>query len=159
MMDILLAALVVELRDAGGEELCAKAMYPGDSIAIDYAECGGMAWVRLVETNPTTGFPTAGFPGAASASKACWWNLVHTVEMGVLRPSPIPEETLNTVDLPGDEEHIAAARKQYADMEAMNRAIIAAKRDIEELVPVNYTPVGPVGGAVGGTWALQVGDG
>lgn len=157
-MDVLLAALVVELRADGAtdEEMCAVAVYPGAGVPLD-SSCGITAWVRLVEAAPTTAFPAAGFGN--QRGNVCWWNLLATVEIGVLRPSPIPEEILSSIDLPDSEEHTAAAHKQLDDMEAMNRAIITARKEVEELVPVNYSPVGPDGGLVGGTWALTIGDG
>ncbi|UOK18344.1 hypothetical protein SEA_BRUHMOMENT_27 [Arthrobacter phage BruhMoment] len=156
-LDILLAELIVALREDGltDEEMCAVAVFPGGGIPVD-SDCGVTIWVRLVEGAATTQFPNAGF---ADNRKVCWWNLLTTVEMGVLRPAPIPDDTLSQIEMPTSEEQTAAAHKQMDDMEAMNRAIMAAKRSIDELVPVNYTPVGPDGGVVGGTWAMTVGNG
>jgi hypothetical protein len=155
MMDILLAALVVSLREAGGEEVCSTAIYPGDSVALDYAECGGMAWVRLATANPSRVFPTP-----VNDLSACASSLAYTVEMGVMRSAPLATALLADagVDLPDDSENTASAYEVLDDVDAMYKAIQMAARDIEYLIPGSYTPVGPVGGAVGGTWSLTVGD-
>lgn len=156
LLNIVHAALVVELREAGlDEDLCANAIYPGESVPGDYGveSCGGMAWVRLASANPT-----ATFPAPVATPDNCNYTLAFPLEMGVMRPSPIPDGTLNEVELPGDEAHNEAAHKQFADLHAMHRAIKRAQEDIEMLVIGTYTPVGPVGGIVGGTWTLTVGN-
>lgn len=155
-LDILLAAVLVELRRDGlDEDICAHAIYPGDSIVLDYAECGGMVWVRLVDA-----FETVGFPNRDVTVNSCEALLAATVEVGVMHPSPIPEEILNTVDLPDDAEHTAAARRQIKEMRAMRRAMQETRRVIgKDLLLVGaYTPVGPVGGTVGGTWSVTLGE-
>lgn len=153
MLDLLLDSLVEELRDAGTEDVCAAAVYPGDAVPLDYAECGVQAWVRLVAASPTIGFPNNDI-----TADSCAWRLAYEVEMGVVRPSPIPETVLSTVDLPDDAENTAAAGLQLSDMMAMHHALIGARQEIEHLLPGSYTPIGPVGGAVGGTWSLTLGD-
>lgn len=152
MMDVLLAALVVELRTDGTEDVCAAALYPGDSVPLDYADCGGMAWVRLVDAGPTISFPNTDV-----TADSCHWSLAFQVEMGVMRPSPIPENVMNSAELPDDAENTAAAKRQLQDMMAMHRALLTARDDIDLMAPGRYTPVGPVGGTVGGTWAVTVG--
>lgn len=153
MQDILLAAVAVELeKDGTGSSICSFTKQPGDSVALDYAECGGMAWVRLVDSRPTVGFTRADVTPAS-----CYWGLTHTLEIGIMRPSPIPEESLAGAELPDDSEMSAATEAQMNDLAAMHRAIKAARREFE-LLPGTYTPVGPVGGTVGGTWAVQVGE-
>lgn len=155
MADILLANLVVALRDKGGEEVCSTAVYHGDSITLDYADCGGMAWVRLVSTGPSRSFPAI-----VSDLNACGASLAHTFELGVMRSAPLAQALLagSGIDLPDDEENSAAASLALDDMEALWAAIQAARRDIDLLVPGSYTPVGPTGGALGGTWGVTVGD-
>lgn len=151
MTDILLAHLTVELgKDGTGENICSMTKQPGDSVALDYAECGGMAWVRLVQTTTTV----SGYLPDVTADH-CFWDLAHTLELGVMRPAPIPEAIMSTVDLPDDEELSAAADAQYKDMKAMHRAIVAARKDFD-LLAGSYAPLGPTGGTVGGTWSLTV---
>lgn len=153
-LDILLAALVVELREDGtDEEICSFTKQPGEAVSLDYAECGGMAWVRFVGAVPSI----SGFAPDVTAT-SCFWNLSHTVEMGVMRKAPIADDILNTVDLPDEAELNAASDKIVNDMSAMARAIKRAQREGVELLPGGYTPVGPIGGTVGGTWALTVAE-
>lgn len=154
MMDVVLAACVVELRaDGTDENLCATAKYPGEAAPLDYAECGGMLWVRLATSAPSTQFPSP-----ESRPNVCAQTLAHQLEIGLMRPSPIPEDTLGNFELPTDEDHSAAADRQMDDMEAIYRGIVRAARDIEMVSIGSYTPVGPVGGTVGGMWTLAVGN-
>lgn len=153
MTDILLAHLQVELaKESTEEQLCSFTKQPGDSVALDYAECGGMAWVRHVTSSPSiNGYTNDVTPDS------CFWGMAHTVEMGVMRKAPIPEQVLNTIDLPDDAELSAAADRLMADMAAMNRAIQGARGEFD-LLAGTYTPVGPVGGTVGGTWSMVLGE-
>jgi hypothetical protein len=154
MMDIVLASLVVELRADGTEEVCAAALYPGDGAPLDYAECGGMAWVRLITAAPSTSFPA---PNGSVDN--CALTLAYNLEVAVMRPAPIPEQFAGGVpDLPTDAEHTAATHAQLADMEAMYRAFKRAAKDIEMTLVGSYTPVGPIGGTVGGSWTISVGN-
>jgi hypothetical protein len=155
MGNILLANLVVALRDRGIEPTCSTALYHGDSVTLDYADCGGMAWVRLV-----TSGPSQNFPNVTQGVAACAMTLAHTFEIGVMRAAPLARALLadSGIDLPDDEENSEAAELALKDMEAMWAAIQASTTDIELMAPGTYTPVGPVGGALGGTWSVTVGD-
>lgn len=154
--DILLAALVVELDKAGdAENFCAKAIYPGDAAPLDYGtgeDCGGMAWVRLAGA-----FPTAAFPSPVQTVDNCEYTLGFNMEMALMRPSPLPEEFGRNFELPGDDEHITASHNQFDDMMLMHRAVKAARREIDFVILGTYTPLGPVGGVVGGSWTLTAG--
>jgi hypothetical protein len=158
MLDILLAAALVELQKDGSDDLCAAAVYPGEGVPLDYASvdtgCGGMLWVRLVSAAPS-----AAFPAPVTSVDNCAKKLAFAVEMGVMRAAPIPDSFVTgEMDLPGDEEHTESAGKQLDDMEAMYRAMRVASADIELMIVGTYSPLGPNGGAVGGVWSLQVGD-
>lgn len=154
MMDIVLAAAIVELRADGTDgNLCATAKYPGEAAPLDYAECGGMLWVRLVSSAPSTQFPSSD-----STPNVCFAKLAHQLEVGLMRPSPIPEDAFGDFELPSDEDHSASTDRQMDDMEAIYRALTAAGESIGMVSIGNYTPVGPVGGTVGGTWSLAVGN-
>jgi hypothetical protein len=146
--DILLAALLVEVQKDSTVKVCTITKQPGDSITVD-AQCDAMIWLRLVDSTPTVGQTT-------NMANQCYWGLTHQIELGVVRQSPMPSEVLNTVELPSDEEITAATDAQYRDMAAMRRAIQAAQREIEDLVPGAYAPMGPLAGVIGGTWALSV---
>lgn len=155
MMDIVLANLVVQMRKAGTEDLCATSLYPGEAAPLDYAECGGMLWVRLI-----TSYETASFPAPNNDPGLCnQTTLAYQLEVAVMRPAPIPDDfTGGFVDLPDDAEHTASTHHQMDDMEAMHEALRKARKDIEQVAIGSYTPVGPVGGTVGGSWTLVVGN-
>lgn len=158
--DILLASLIVELREAGADNgMCAQALYPGSLVPMDYgveSACGGnggMAWVRL-----GAAFPSVEFPAVKSDINNCTSTLAYEFDMGVLRPAPIGEQFGKDVHLPTDEVHTATTHRQMEDMMIMHRAINAAAEDIELLLLGTYSPMGPQGGAVGGYWNLTAGS-
>jgi len=153
MMDILLAQLVVDVRASGDDQLCAQALYPGEGAPLDYAECGGMLWVRLITAAPSTSFPSPN-----NSVDNCTATLAYQLEVGLMRPAPIPDEVLGDFELPDDEEHTAAAHRQMDDMELMYGAFAKVRRHIEMVLVGSYTPFGPAGGTVGGTWTLFVGN-
>jgi hypothetical protein len=154
MLDILLAAVIVELRKNGTDDVCSATKFPGEGVALDYADCGGMLWVRL-----TSAAPSASFPAPVQDLNNCAKSLAFPVEVGLMRPAPIPANFVTgEMDLPDDEDHSAATDKQLDDMEAMYRGIRAAAKDIEYLIVGTYSPQGPTGGTVGGVWSLTVGD-
>ena len=120
MADVLLASLIVALREKGGEEVCSTAVYHGDSVTLDYADCGGMAWVRLVSTGPSRSFPTV-----VSDLNSCGFALAHTFELGVMRAATLATALLagSGIDLPDDDENTAAAGLALDDAEALWNAI------------------------------------
>jgi hypothetical protein len=157
LMETALAALKLELADSGDDGLCAKAIYPGVAVPSDYAandECeGGMAWVRLISAAPTMAFPAQDM-----TADSCAATLAYSVEMGIIRPAPIPESFQKDMDLPDDEEHIEAAHRQFNDMHLMHRALKRIRRSVDQMVFGSYTPVGPEGGVVGGSWDFTFGE-
>lgn len=151
---LILDTLTTELEESGlADDLCAKAIYPGDNTPWDYGaeSCGGMAYVRLTLSVPTSSFPTP----VASVDN-CVYTLAHTVEIGVLRPAPMGQTFADgSVDLPSDDDHLNAAAIQMADMEAMYRAL--KKLPVDLKVVGTYNPQGPNGGVYGGAWTVTVG--
>lgn len=156
MLGTLLDALNNELvTDGSRADMCSCTIYPGDAVPMDYGleSCGGMAWVRLVAAGPTTAFPSA-----SVTVDNCTYSLAYTVEMGIMRPAPIAEQFGSEVELPDDTAHFNASNRLTQDLTLMHRAIKDAKKDIPLLVLGSWTPQGPQGGTVGGTWTLTVGD-
>jgi hypothetical protein len=157
MLAILLEQLVAQLRDAGQlDSMCAVTAYPGNAVPADYVggdECGGMAWVRHVSSNPTVRFPAADV-----SVDNCLSTLAHIIEVGIIRPAPIPQSDGRDVDLPDPIEHLNSALDIAEDMVLMKNAIARAARSIDFVILGSYSPVGPEGGAVGGTWSLTVGE-
>ena len=157
MLAVLLQELTAGLDEAGLlESMCAVTVYPGNAVPIDYVggeECGGMAWVRHVSSNPS-----ARFPNADVSVDNCAYSLAHTVEMGIVIPSPIPASDGSTIELPDDIAHFNSAMELADGMILMKDAIQRAAKSIDFVILGSYVPLGPEGGAVGGTWSLTVGD-
>jgi hypothetical protein len=154
LLATLLESLTAQIRAKGREDdYCSITIQPGAAVAVDFgpeAGCEGMAWVRLVATNPTVSFPNADV-----GMNNCGYSLAYTVELVMLGPAPVMTDSLNKFVLPTDVEQFEAAMRQAEEMQMMYDAIRAA--DLPQLVLGDYTPQGPEGGVLGGTWTLQVG--
>jgi hypothetical protein len=152
-----------ELRDClsasialhGGPEPCECAIIPGTHVATEY--CGacsgdrcGMAWVRLNSVFPSTVFPTQDV-----SATGCTPMLAFEVELGVVRCAPIGDDYGNP---PKAEEWEAAAQLQVLDMMAMREAVECCFGAFETMLGA-FTPIGPTGGCVGGSWAVAVAPG
>ncbi len=158
MLAVLLEELSAGLDDADMlESMCAVTVYPGTAVPVDYVgssdSCGSMAWVRHVSSAPTVRFPNADL-----SIDNCAFSLAHVIEVGIIRPSPIPESDGSTLDLPDDIAHFNSAMELADDMILMKEAIQRAAKSIDFVILGSYVPIGPEGGAVGGTWSLTVGD-
>ena len=157
MLAILLEELSAGLADADLlDSMCAVSVFPGTAVPVDYVggdTCGSMAWVRHVSSNPTTRFPSADL-----SIDNCAYSLAHIIEVGIIRPAPIPESDGSTIDLPDDIVHFNSAMELADDMILMKEAIARAAKSIDFVILGSYIPVGPEGGAVGGLWSLTVGD-
>jgi hypothetical protein len=146
----LLNNLHTELGRTGADTVNTCILAPGQQVPWD--ETCGMGWVRLVSAFPSTVFPSA--EGSYRAS--CVATLVANVEVGVLRCAPNPEQLPGgELIMPSTAEQYAATRLQLSDMAAVRRAIQNARIDLKLLGA--YSPVGPQGGYVGGSWAVSVG--
>lgn len=152
-MGIILDAVGQELQAIKAkEDLCLFTVMPGNDVPIDYAECGGMAWVRLV-----TAAPSSTFPNADSSPGNCASFLAYALEVGLLREAPMPQQFGSEWTNPSSEEQFDAAEKAADGMEAVYRALRSVGGEFPDFVVGTYTPYGPDGGAVGGTWAMTVG--
>jgi hypothetical protein len=144
VMDKLLANVIAEV---GGDDMCVKALMPGDSVLAEYVGlegCNGMLWVRLVTAGPSATFPQIGV-----RPENCSYELSVPLEVGViLSREPI---------LPGSDAWTAATHKQIEDMQAMRRAIQKTDDWFDEMSVLGaYQPLGPGEGAVGGAWQWTV---
>lgn len=139
--------LCEEIAKRNLPEVCMCSVLPGDSVALDYAE-QGQAWVRLV-----MGYPTTTFPDQDQTLSNCGRPLAYQIEMGLMRCAPMLAEDGTPPDA---QEQFEATRLQWADMEAMRQAIRCCYPD--DAVLSQYTPYGPEGGLVGGTWTLYIGE-
>jgi hypothetical protein len=150
-----------ELAASGLPTPCFCGVLPGANVPMAYCGecvagvsdangCGGQAWVRLEQVFPSVIFPTP------AENTVCNTGLVASIEIGVLRCMQVIEES---GEAPSLDEQVRATRLQLADMQAMRRAVLCcdwrADSDLQLLL-TSYTPVGPEGGCVGGTWSFMV---
>lgn len=150
---MVLDALNEELTANGTREsLCEFALVHGDMVVVDYADCGGMGYVRLVTANPTSAFPNPATPGT------CAHDLAFPMEVGIMRQAPGMGEGLRDPRIPDTDDHLAATSLALEDMMAMHRALRAVEREMDQFLLGTYSPVGPAGGALGGVWSFTVGN-
>jgi hypothetical protein len=145
LLHVIGAALCAELEVAESEsgitKPCLCTVLPGANVAYDYCEEGGMAWSRLFAITPVE----------VVNGNQCVIEYDVTVEVGVLRCAPGlgPDG-----ELPTEPEQLAASMQQMFDMGVMHKALtctpVAAYYSLAQMGP--YTPIGPDGGCVGGTW-------
>lgn len=124
---------------------CFCGILPGEQAVWDYSD--GLAYVRLVDSYPSTTFPSAN----TTPSVSCSAMLVATLEVGLLQCMPI-----NADGSPlSQEQSTEVSRLQMAGMRAIQQAIACC--DLPLVVLGSYTPQGPQGGLVGGFWQINVG--
>lgn len=154
MLAELLEALTAQIRAKGREdEYCSITVQPGNAVVFDFGPesgCGGTAWVRLVAANPTVSFPAADV-----SINSCAFSLAYIVEMGMIAPAPVMEDTLGEFMAPEDTELFDASMRQAEELQMMFDALRAAR--IPEKIIGDYTPQGPEGGVMGGIWTVTVG--
>jgi len=151
------ATMLIELADCVCEELattgagptCWCGLWHGQAVTWDYcSECSGgvcgMGWTRLVEIFPYNVFPTA------TIDLKCVAPLAAQVEVGCVRCMPTME---TDGSLPGPEVIGDAALAAAADAFALYRAVQCCAPG-RTLAVAGYTPVGPLGGCIGGTWQI-----
>jgi len=137
----------LQARGLMTEDGCFCGVLPGDQAVWDYGN--GMAWVRLVDVYPSTTFPSANTTPRGSCSAY----LAATLEVGLLQCAPGLSATGN---LPTQADQFEATRLQLAGMRAMQQAIACC--DLDLVVLGTYSPQGPQGNMVGGTWTINVGS-
>lgn len=147
MLQGLSEQLCSAIDDRGWPEPCLCTVMEGEIVPFDYCDScsGGMAWVRLVRMSP---------PDTAVQQNTCATSVNIEVEMGIIRAAPMPDDD-NT--LPTADEHLDAARHQIDEAEVMfNTLRLMQTPQGERFFNLNYAPIGPDGGCVGGTWTATV---
>jgi hypothetical protein len=141
----------------GVPDVCFCGIVPGEAVTALYTggnckdKCG-MAWVRVVSIYPMT---QVGAPDLTPGN--CGAGVGADVELGIFRCISIGDET-GAPTTPA--ELLAAAQLQIADSLVMQQAVYCcAAIPPKEVIMSAYTPLGPAGGLVGGTWALSMGLG
>lgn len=139
---IIAGALPYDAQGVGGE------CYDEMSNPVEDAEGCGQAWVRL-----TTAYPSSAVGFADTTPGNCSKGFGYDIEIGITRCIRIVE---NGGSLPAD-EMLGAVQLQIADMLTMQQAILCCSSFAgENSVLGQYTPIGPEGGVVGGSWVISV---
>lgn len=116
--------------------------------------CQGLAWVRPALTVPSSGkFPIQDVETVPGGTRS--WAI--TLEMGVVRCAPTPNETR----IPSNAEWNAVTGAVMDDAAAMRRAIccfidLDPVRRQGSTLPLEWQPLNTEGGCVGGTQQLIV---
>jgi hypothetical protein len=136
-----------QIGTIGGGPVCWCGLYPGAQVSFEYCtgECEpdrcGMAWVRVVGIAPFEAF------GTPTIDTNCALPLGWQIEVGALRCLPVYE------NLPTPEEMMEVTVRQHADALALYTAIQCCQLSTQgAFAIVQYVPVGPEGGCVGGYW-------
>lgn len=149
----LTSCLCLTLEAHGLPPVCICTPLPGEQMATDYVtESAGMAWVRL-----ESAWPSTAFPNQASSSTSCKAPLAFAIEIGVAYCAPMPDNDGTPPDMAANFE---AVEVQLAAMSAMHAAVLCCFPSTSADVAIGqYTPMGPEGGVVGGTWSIIVAEG
>lgn len=156
MLVALAACLCSQIEADGGDKPCFCGVVPGDMAIADYAqdcggdtECGDIGWSRLVTLYP------AKSPGIQDQQLGnCRSGLGIDIELGIMRCMAVGESDGSA---PPPAEIAAATDQQTRDAMTMWRALQCC--DIlptSEFRVGSYTPMGPMGGYVGGTFTVYV---
>ena len=141
------------LVEKGGGEVCWLGILPGLDVPLEFCsgECGsetcGMAWVRLSQTYPSTTFPDQDV-----AAGNCRKPIAHTIEVGVARCLPVMD---TDGSFPAPEDFLDVTLSLTDDIEALRYAIACCFGSTRHTLGA-WTPFGPDGGCVGGTWTVTV---
>lgn len=139
--------LCEEIERSGLPSVCFCEVVPGSAAMFDYPE-GGQAWVRLTQAFPSVVFPVQD----TNPRGNCGTGLVAVLEVGIIRCAPMPSDG---GDMPTAQEQFEATRLQMADMQAIRRAIQCCMGKMKHVLGA-YTPIGPDGNAVGGSWTVSI---
>lgn len=151
-MTALAECLCTEIIASGLPPTCLCGVLPGEQIDASYVSSSeGMAWVRLAGA-----YPYQSFPNATVSGNSCVMPLAFEIEVGALWCAPVGDSRGNP---PSMEAQFETAEIQVAAMAAMHRAIrCCLPTERAQSALGQYTPAGPEGGVVGGTWNLYVAE-
>jgi len=153
----LAACLCTQIEDPanGVPEVCFCGVVPGEQASAIMAagNCAagacGMAWVRMMSTYPMKAI------GVVDATPGnCGASLGADIEMGILRCFSLGDESGRG---PTMSQLMYSTRLQVADSVVMQKAILCCNLSPKEFVLNTYTPLGPAGDLVGGSWQMSIG--
>jgi hypothetical protein len=140
--------------DNGVPDVCFCGIVPGEAATADYAggDCNkkcGMAWVRIMSI-----YPMKAVGALDTTAGNCGASLGADLELGIMR-------CVNTGDgrtPPSPDELLAATQLQVADSYVMLKAVVCCDTiPNKEAILSAYSPLGPAGGLLGGTYTVSIG--
>lgn len=144
------SCLCAAIEEAGVDPVCFCGVMPGVAVALDYTNFGcktsdGMAWVRL-----STEYLTEAFPNPLVRESKCGTEIAFVAEVGMVRSMPLNDDG----EPPDAATMMAAAERQITEASIMRKAVVCCLKSGSILGA--YTPVGPDGGAIGGSWLVSI---
>lgn len=151
MMTSLAGCIETTFEDEGRPEVCFNGIITGDGVTAAWVDdCSndlcGMTWVRLVNAYPSSS------PGRQDqGTNNCASGIGIEIEVGVLRCTNVSVEDAEVEE----GEALQATSDVLADMFALRKAISCCVGvPSSDMVLGNWTPMGPLGGLVGGSWLI-----
>lgn len=149
----LATCVCAQIEADGGPAPCFCGIIPGDAAVPQYAgncqdKCG-MAWVRLMSSYPSSGVGVVNSrPGNCASEQDA------VVEVGWVRCMPTGNQY---GDAPTPDELLQATDEQMAGLQTLKSAIVCCPAfTSKDYILGAYTPLGPAGGLVGGTWTVTL---
>lgn len=149
VLETLRDAVAEQFETDGHDNFCLLTLMPGENVPFDYCDkCDdGMAWVRLVSLQPPQ-------DRLERQTVTCYTEMSMTVEIGHIFAAPWPDAD---GDLPEQHEHHDAALRQIKSSDLMLRALLCTDLPGDETpAEPTYTPLGPDGGCLGGSWSATL---
>jgi hypothetical protein len=148
------AEVAAELVRRGLDPITKVIVQPGSEFVVDYAgngkDCGEID-VNLVQAYPTDNFPEPDVQGN------CVSALAFELNVSVMRCAAPTHGTKQNPSPPTIAEQLESTAQHLADMQASRCAIKVVLARLErDYVLQAFTPIGPQGQTVGGTWTVIV---
>lgn len=148
------AEVAAELVKRGLVPIDKIIIQPGSEFVVDYAgngkDCGEID-VNLVQAYPTDNFPEP------DATGNCVSALAFELNVSIMRCAAPTHGTAQSPKPPTLAEQLASTAEHLADMQAARCAIKVVLARLErDYVLQAFTPIGPQGQTVGGTWTVIV---
>lgn len=150
-LERLAVCLCAQIIADGSPATCFCGVSPGSGFSPDLLQCEdtescGIAFVQLQSSYPSQ---TVGVVDQTPGN--CGVTIGFDAVIGVLRCFPLQDDGSN----PPPETQLELFRQQTLDMESMRRALICCDwLPSKDVIVGQYTPVGPEGELIGGTFQL-----
>lgn len=135
-------------------QLCFCDLIPGEAPDGSYAgmcdDQAGMAWVRMISM-----YPAAAVGTVDQRPGNCTSGIGMDIELGILRPIPVASDDQGTP--PEPEDVIFSAEQASRDALTLWKAVACCSAlPNKDFRMSTFSPTGPLGGLVGGTYTVQV---